>query len=315
LRDEQEFQWTDRRERVANVIKQDVAPDVSGFQEVKAWQAADLSCLLGSEWRWIGESRSGPDGYAKVGEFTAGVIGTIAIGALSILAFQKLLGGGKGARGKKEEKEEGEGKREGRRWLMSNALLLAGLAYDVAWQTGGVVKGCSYTLRHFYVAPVIGTIGALVQIACLSSEGTRGIKRIGTLMAVVFAVVYSYGLVVLLVIPMQYGDEYGPIFFDNNKVVYEGNGNTTWLNRDDIPGKIASEWGAGCTRVATYGTFSKRGGEERSFNFINTHLDHVGDMARTGGAQIIVKRIVPWLNEANNFPVVLTGDFNTYVAR
>jgi hypothetical protein len=224
--------------------------------------------MLGREWKWIGESRSGPDGMEKLQELTGGLFGTMVMGALGLVAFGRIVGG------------EGGGGRGGVRLLKLNAAFFALLVYDIVWQTGLAVKGCSWSLRYFWGGPAIGIVGSLLQVACIGSQ-RKAVLLVG---ALVLALVYSYGVVALIVVPFNWGDEYSPIMFDLMKVEYMGNANTTWLSRDGKPGGIAKEWGAGCTRVATQGTFRvvEGGG---GFNFINTHLDHVGDMARNGGGK------------------------------
>ena len=66
-------------------------------------------------------------------------------------------------------------------------------------------------------------------------------------------------------------------------------------------------WDAACYRTATWALMKdKRNG--RNFYFVNTHLDHVGVVARKNGLQLVVDRIAAMNPEG--YPMVLTGDFN-----
>ena len=58
-------------------------------------------------------------------------------------------------------------------------------------------------------------------------------------------------------IPWIYADEYSPVLYNPSTVSFSGNYNTTWLNKGQEPGRVADEWNAGCTRVATAASFRK----------------------------------------------------------
>ena len=67
-------------------------------------------------------------------------------------------------------------------------------------------------------------------------------------------------------------------------------------------------WDAACMRTATWALMKdKKSG--RKFYFVNTHLDHVGPIAKKKGLKLIVDSI----KEMNpkGYPMILTGDFNT----
>ena len=95
------------------------------------------------------------------------------------------------------------------------------------------------------------------------------------------------------------------IFFkkDRFKMVQE---NTFWLS--ETPEKISKGWDAALNRVCTY-VLLKDNKTKKSFWVFNAHLDHIGELARTNAIQLILSKI----KEINtkNFPVFLTGDFNT----
>jgi endonuclease/exonuclease/phosphatase family metal-dependent hydrolase len=98
--------------------------------------------------------------------------------------------------------------------------------------------------------------------------------------------------------------EYSPIFYrkDRFSVVKSGN---FWLAEDmNAVGKKG--WDAACERVATWAIFKdKESGKE--FFFLNTHLDHMGQVARHEGASLVLEQVKLL---AGNLPVIVTGDFN-----
>lgn len=83
---------------------------------------------------------------------------------------------------------------------------------------------------------------------------------------------------------------------------------TFWLS--DTPAIPSMGWDGAYQRSATWALMQdKRDG--RIFFFVNTHLDHVGTLARSKGLALIQERIAQ-INP-DNYPVVLTGDFNCTV--
>lgn len=77
-----------------------------------------------------------------------------------------------------------------------------------------------------------------------------------------------------------------------------------WLS--ETPEVVGSKgWDGACERLATWTVLRDRSGRE--LFFINTHLDHVGEMARREGVALLMKRIAAL---SDGRPVVLTGDFN-----
>lgn len=82
--------------------------------------------------------------------------------------------------------------------------------------------------------------------------------------------------------------------------------NTFWLS--ETPDKISKGWDAAYNRICTYGLFKDLRTKNKFWVF-NTHLDHIGEMAKTNGLKLIVSKI----KELNikNYPVVLMGDFNS----
>lgn len=80
---------------------------------------------------------------------------------------------------------------------------------------------------------------------------------------------------------------------------------TYWLSETpDVP---SYGWDAACRRTATWTKLRViRTGKE--FFFVNTHLDHVGALARKNGLAMIVERIAAM--NPDGMPMILTGDFN-----
>lgn len=82
--------------------------------------------------------------------------------------------------------------------------------------------------------------------------------------------------------------------------------NTFWLS--ETPNEISKGWDAAFNRVCTYALF-KDLKTKQLFWVFNTHLDHIGDDAKTKGIQLILSKIKE-LN-VRKFPVIFMGDFNS----
>ena len=82
--------------------------------------------------------------------------------------------------------------------------------------------------------------------------------------------------------------------------------NTFWLS--ETPDIISKGWDAALNRVCTY-VLLKDNKTKQKFWVFNTHLDHMGELARTNSIQLILSKIKA-LN-IKNYPVFLTGDFNS----
>jgi endonuclease/exonuclease/phosphatase family metal-dependent hydrolase len=82
--------------------------------------------------------------------------------------------------------------------------------------------------------------------------------------------------------------------------------NTFWLS--ETPDKISIGWDAAFNRVCTYALF-KDLKTKQTFWVFNTHLDHIGELARTNGILLILSKIKA-LNTKNN-TVIFMGDFNS----
>jgi endonuclease/exonuclease/phosphatase family metal-dependent hydrolase len=97
--------------------------------------------------------------------------------------------------------------------------------------------------------------------------------------------------------------EFSPIFYDTTKFKLLDYG---WFWLSETPDKPGYGWDAHYNRICTWAKLKPSKG--KTFLYLNTHLDHQGDIARAESAKLILKKI----NELNNkhFPVILSGDFN-----
>jgi len=81
---------------------------------------------------------------------------------------------------------------------------------------------------------------------------------------------------------------------------------TFWLS--ETPDKISKGWDAAYNRVCTYALVKDKKAKKKFWVF-NTHLDHVGEEARTKGIELILSKIAS-LN-TKNYQVIFMGDFNS----
>ncbi|MTH14900.1 endonuclease/exonuclease/phosphatase family protein [Flavobacterium sp. LC2016-01] len=82
--------------------------------------------------------------------------------------------------------------------------------------------------------------------------------------------------------------------------------NTFWLS--ETPDKVSRGWDAACNRVCTYGLF-KDLKTKKVFYVFNLHLDHMGEVARVKGVELVLSKIQT-IN-AKKYLVFLMGDFNS----
>ncbi len=82
--------------------------------------------------------------------------------------------------------------------------------------------------------------------------------------------------------------------------------NTFWLS--ETPEKISKGWDAALNRICTYALFKDKK-TKHIFWIFNTHLDHMGESARTNSIPLILAKIKS-LN-TKNYPVFFMGDFNS----
>ena len=98
--------------------------------------------------------------------------------------------------------------------------------------------------------------------------------------------------------------EYCAVFFRKDRFTLLDSG-TFWLSETpEVVGSLG--WDGACERIATWVVLRDRDGRE--FFFIDTHLDHVGQVARDEVVSLLMKRIETL---SGGRPVILTGDFNS----
>ena len=84
------------------------------------------------------------------------------------------------------------------------------------------------------------------------------------------------------------------------------NESTFWLS--ETPNEISKGWDAACNRVCTFVLFEDLK-SNKSFWVFNTHLDHIGEVARTKGIELILSKIEAVNNQ--KLPLIFMGDFNS----
>lgn len=98
--------------------------------------------------------------------------------------------------------------------------------------------------------------------------------------------------------------EYCAIFFKKDRFTLLDSG-TFWLSETpEVVGSLG--WDGACERIATWVVLRDKNGQE--LFFIDTHLDHVGQVARDEGVSLLMQRIETL---RGGRPVILTGDFNS----
>ncbi|SDQ63984.1 endonuclease/exonuclease/phosphatase family protein [Flagellimonas zhangzhouensis] len=105
----------------------------------------------------------------------------------------------------------------------------------------------------------------------------------------------------------DHGDERGEhtaVFYNTTRVELLEQ-STFWLST--TPQKPSKGWDAALPRTCTYGIFQHKS-DGKKFMVFNTHFDHVGVQARAESSKLILQKIKELNTE--NFPVVVTGDFN-----
>ncbi len=78
-----------------------------------------------------------------------------------------------------------------------------------------------------------------------------------------------------------------------------------WISR--TWDRHSADWNTACIRSAHWARF-RCAGTDIELLFLNTHLDHVSELARVEGSRLIAERLRELRPEG--VPVILTGDFN-----
>lgn len=96
--------------------------------------------------------------------------------------------------------------------------------------------------------------------------------------------------------------EFSAVFFKRDKFDAVQN-ETFWIS--ETPEVPSRSWNTACIRVCTWVKLVNKETEEE-FIHLNTHLDHVSELARMKGVELIKKKVA----EFDGIPVVCTGDYN-----
>lgn len=100
--------------------------------------------------------------------------------------------------------------------------------------------------------------------------------------------------------------EFMAIYYDTSRLEWYDKG-TWWLS--ETPKVPTKGWDAACYRTVTEVGFRDRESGKR-FVYFNTHLDHVGKIARAEGAKFIATRVE---GDCHDIPVILGGDMNSTI--
>lgn len=98
--------------------------------------------------------------------------------------------------------------------------------------------------------------------------------------------------------------EYSAIFYKTDKFDVLKSG-TFWL-AEDINAVGKKGWDAACERVVTWAVFRDKA-TAKEFCFMNTHFDHIGKVARSESAKLLMAKSKEF---SEGLPVIATGDFN-----
>lgn len=99
--------------------------------------------------------------------------------------------------------------------------------------------------------------------------------------------------------------EFMSIFYKKEEVEFI-DGGTFWLS--ETPDEVSKGWDAQCFRTCTWALLKKKD-TGKKFVYMNTHLDHMGKVAREESIKLIVERAEKLTG--GKLPVFITADFNS----
>ena len=98
--------------------------------------------------------------------------------------------------------------------------------------------------------------------------------------------------------------EYSAIFYNKERFEEIESG---WFWLSETPEVAGSKgWDGACERIATWAILKEKNSGKKLF-FINTHLDHIGKVARQEGVTLLLNQTKKL---AKGLPIIITGDFN-----
>lgn len=105
----------------------------------------------------------------------------------------------------------------------------------------------------------------------------------------------------------DFGGEHTAVFFQTNQFELLSHGDFWVSETPDVPG--SKSWGSACPRTVTWALLRHDTGRNKGAKilFLNTHLDHVSELARENGATLILDFIRRFKDVDG---IIVTGDFN-----
>ena len=99
--------------------------------------------------------------------------------------------------------------------------------------------------------------------------------------------------------------EYSALWFKKSRFSLVKSG-YFWLSQTpDVPGSLG--WDGACERIATWAILKDKR-TNKSLFVLNTHLDHIGKVARRESVKLLLNSIS---KIGKKLPVIVTGDFNS----
>ncbi len=98
--------------------------------------------------------------------------------------------------------------------------------------------------------------------------------------------------------------EYSVILYKKDRFNEIESGNFWLSETPEVVGSLG--WDGACERIATWAILEDISSKKQFF-FINTHLDHVGKVARQEGVTLLLDRATTL---SKGLPIIMTGDFN-----
>ncbi|MDR3058685.1 MAG: endonuclease/exonuclease/phosphatase family protein [Prevotella sp.] len=98
--------------------------------------------------------------------------------------------------------------------------------------------------------------------------------------------------------------EYSAILYKKDRFNEIESGNFWLSETPEVVGSLG--WDGACERIATWAVLEDTSSKKQFF-FINTHLDHVGKVARQEGVTLLLDRATTL---SKGLPIIMTGDFN-----
>ncbi len=93
-----------------------------------------------------------------------------------------------------------------------------------------------------------------------------------------------------------------PVFYNTSRFTLKDKG-SFWLS--ETPEVMSKDWGAACYRICSYVILTENT-TGKDLVVFNTHLDHISDLARINGINVVLDKI----KQFGGLPSIIMGDFN-----